>query len=275
MRATPYRIDAVIFDFDGTLTRPGALDFEAIRRAIGCPPGEPILEFLAGLPPEARRDGQARLDAFEAEAAAASQPNDGAEGTVHRLRAAGVRVGVISRNSLASIKRSLRNFAGLSLADFEVVVSRDTPASPKPAPDGLHLAAELLGLDISHVLMVGDHAHDMAAGAAAGALTALLVPQGAESAGDGPDFLVRTLAEVEEIVSLGRPLPQGKLPKDLLEVYLSGLEFRDPSVLVAAGVGGGRGRARRGRPRGAGAEVRSHHLRRRLGGRLPGHGERQ
>jgi hypothetical protein len=27
----------VLFDFDGTLTHPGALDFAAIKREVGCP----------------------------------------------------------------------------------------------------------------------------------------------------------------------------------------------------------------------------------------------
>ena len=30
-----FRLRAVVFDFDGTLTRPGALDFPAIKREVG------------------------------------------------------------------------------------------------------------------------------------------------------------------------------------------------------------------------------------------------
>ncbi|MBC2710323.1 MAG: hypothetical protein HGJ94_04790 [Desulfosarcina sp.] len=55
MTDTPYRIDAVLFDFDGTLTRPGALDFSVIKRAIGCPDGIPVLEFMAGINDDAHR----------------------------------------------------------------------------------------------------------------------------------------------------------------------------------------------------------------------------
>ncbi|GAB4255729.1 MAG: hypothetical protein Kow00122_13950 [Thermoleophilia bacterium] len=237
MRDAAYRIDAVIFDFDGTLTRPGALDFEAIRQALGCPPGEPILEFLAGLPPEARAQGHTLLEAFEAEAAAASLPNDGAVETVRRLRASGVRVGIISRNSRRSIERGLANFGGLTLEDFDVVVSRDVPVRPKPAPDGLHLAAETLGLDVGRLLVVGDRPEDVEAGRAAGALTALLRPEGPRGKEAGSDFVVAGLGQLEEIVRLGRPLPQGKLPQELLEGYLTGLDVLDPAVIVAAGVG--------------------------------------
>ena len=80
MAIAPYRIDAVLFDFDGTLTRPGALDFSVIKRAIGCPDGIPVLEFLAGIDDPAQRLDKARqLDRFELDGAAKSQPNTGAE----------------------------------------------------------------------------------------------------------------------------------------------------------------------------------------------------
>ena len=50
-----YIIKGVLFDFDGTLTRPFAIDFQAIKTAIGCPPDETILEFIETLTDENRR----------------------------------------------------------------------------------------------------------------------------------------------------------------------------------------------------------------------------
>ncbi|MFW5797514.1 MAG: HAD family hydrolase, partial [Spirochaetota bacterium] len=46
------RIDAVLFDFDGTLTRPGLLDYARIREEIGCPPEVGILRYIASRPSE-------------------------------------------------------------------------------------------------------------------------------------------------------------------------------------------------------------------------------
>ena len=46
--ARPFRLRAVLFDFDGTLTRPGALDFAAIKRQVGCPPDRFVLEWDQG-----------------------------------------------------------------------------------------------------------------------------------------------------------------------------------------------------------------------------------
>ncbi|HUI69417.1 MAG TPA: hypothetical protein VL354_02780, partial [Spirochaetia bacterium] len=67
----PFR--AVLFDFDGTLTRPEALDFPELRRLLSCPSGEPILEHIQALPTEGeRKKAWGILDAFELAAARAS-----------------------------------------------------------------------------------------------------------------------------------------------------------------------------------------------------------
>ena len=50
-----YRIRAVLFDFDGTLTLPGALDFSRIKRALNCPPDIPILEYIESIADPVRR----------------------------------------------------------------------------------------------------------------------------------------------------------------------------------------------------------------------------
>ena len=42
----PFDIKAVLFDFDGTLTKPGALDFPLLKKTIGCPSDIPVLEFI-------------------------------------------------------------------------------------------------------------------------------------------------------------------------------------------------------------------------------------
>ena len=63
MTAKPYRIDAILFDFDGTLTQPGSLDFSVIKRTIGCPETMPVLEYMAGIEDDARRVEMARYEA--------------------------------------------------------------------------------------------------------------------------------------------------------------------------------------------------------------------
>ena len=55
-------IKGVLFDFDGTLTRPGSLDFPAMKAELGCPLDQPILEFLATLPRDRRNNLMEILD---------------------------------------------------------------------------------------------------------------------------------------------------------------------------------------------------------------------
>jgi len=246
----PFRLRAVLFDLDGTLTRPGALDFPAIKRAVGCPPESLVLEWIEALPDGARRDhALAALERFEMAAAAVSAPNTDAERVLRSLRAQGLKIGVLTRNGLPAVRRALSRFRGLDADDFDVIVTRDDEIPLKPAPDGVLHAAAAMGVPPEHTLVVGDFVLDMLAGRAAGALTAYLtngdageLPGQAAHELDLPedddcDFVVHGLAELEGVVRLGLGLPHGKLPNALLAGYLRGLAAADPSVLVPAGIG--------------------------------------
>jgi hydrogenase expression/formation protein HypE len=239
VRPATFRVAAVLFDFDGTLTLPETLDFAAVRRAVGCPPGLGLLEFLAGIDDAAERQGkEAVLEAMEAEAAERAQENEGASELLESLHRSGVPLGIITRNTRESIDRSLARLPGFDAGYFGVIVTRDLPLSPKPLPDGVRYAAERLGVDVAELLVVGDYAFDIQAGRQAGALTMYLHndPSGPFH-GEGADFVVQSLAEALAIIRLGLPLPAGKLPADLLRQALSGLGVADPSVLIGAAVG--------------------------------------
>lgn len=239
MSDKPLSIKAVLFDFDGTLTKPGALDFEAIRQAIGCPSGRPILEFIASLPdPAARQTALATLDRLETEAARCSEPNDGAEEIISYLRGKRIPAAIVSRNSRASIEAALRNFTRIQPDDFAVIVSRDDTALPKPNAEGILLAAQQLGMRPDEVLVVGDYVFDIEAGINAGSPTVLLNNRGITlPAGIASDYTISELAQLRDIIALGTPLPQGKLPNRLLRDFLADIAPADPSVLVRPDIG--------------------------------------
>lgn len=202
-----YPIKAVLFDFDGTLTRSGALDFAAIRKALGCPQGVPILEFIKTLEDSRRRQAaRDMLDAFELQGARDSIPNSGAQEVIAWLKRRGLAVGIITRNSRASVLRALENFDSLRAEDFDVMITRDDAPAPKPSGEGVMWAARQLGLSAGEILVVGDFIFDAQAGEAAGAQTALLDPAGDERLqAVRCDFRIDSLDQVAAIVRSAGP----------------------------------------------------------------------
>ena len=209
----PFRIEGVVFDFDGTLTKPGSIDFAAVHRAVGCPRETGLLEFLAAIDdPDQRAQKEAVLMAAEMEAAERCEPNPGLKEVAALLREAGVPMAIITRNRREPIERALSNLEGVEAKDFACLVTRDLPLAPKPSPDSLRYVARELGLEVSQLLMVGDHPFDIEAGVRAGAFTMFLQndPSRANDAGPpGSDFVVKSLVEARQVIRYGLPLPPG------------------------------------------------------------------
>ena len=230
-------VRAVLFDFDGTLTQPGTLDFTALRKALDCPSEEPVLEFITNLPPGPKKKALDTLNRFEMAAARQSSPNTDAEGVIEQLLRKKVPLGIISRNRQAAIGRALRNFRQIRAEDFQVVISRDHRVAPKPDPAGIRLAARRMGVPVHQTLVVGDYWFDVEAGQLAGAPTVLLTngnrPQPGRSQ---PSFIIERLAKLVDIVDERTPLSNGKLPLKNLESLL-GAPLLDPSVLIGPAVG--------------------------------------
>lgn len=231
-------IRGVLFDFDDTLTAPGAIDFEYIRRRIGMPADRPILEYIAELAERTEREAaRAVVEEVELEAAARSRPNQGAEALVDWLRALGLPVGIMTRNSRRAVDLAFASFEHLRPAQFDVVITRDDPVPHKPHPDGVLAAAAAMGVRPEELLVVGDYVFDILAGREAGAATALLDHGRSDAEPDMADFVIHDLEEVRTIVWLGRPLPTGKVPAELLGGFLAGLPADDSSVLIPPRVG--------------------------------------
>ncbi|MBT8351107.1 MAG: hypothetical protein KJO26_07735, partial [Deltaproteobacteria bacterium] len=56
MMDIPFCAEAVLFDFDGTLTKPGSIDFKHIKKVIGCPAESFILEFIDSLDDQVQKE---------------------------------------------------------------------------------------------------------------------------------------------------------------------------------------------------------------------------
>jgi HAD superfamily hydrolase (TIGR01509 family) len=187
-------IRAVIFDMDGTITRP-FFDWAAMKAAMGLPPDRPILEAMDALAPDARVRCEAQLAAFEDQAAEQSELNPGAREALAHCTARGLKTALLTRNSARSVEIVLRRH-GLR---FDTAVTRHC-APPKPAPDALYLIARRLGapgppLSTADLVMVGDFDFDILTGRRAGARTILVTNGQPHAFPTRPDLEIATLLD--------------------------------------------------------------------------------
>ena len=192
----------MLFDFDGTLTYPGALDFPAIKREMNCPADQPILEYLEEQPSPIREPLLKILESKEEQAADESIPNTGAEKCLLNLKSKGLLLGILTRNSLKSVNRMLEKFSGIKKEDFAAIITRED-SLPKPNPHGVYEAARIMGIPTSQLIVVGDFRFDVMAGKEAGAYTVFITnkSQTAMAPGDPePDYTIDYLEEILEII---------------------------------------------------------------------------
>ena len=121
------KIKAVIFDLDGTITEP-FLDFEAIRREIGLSPeAGTLLEAMEKMLPDARRRAMDIIERHEEIAVRESRLNDGAEFMLNKLRNAGIKIGILTRNKRSNAIAISRKHA----IEFDAIYDRDDgPVKP-------------------------------------------------------------------------------------------------------------------------------------------------
>ncbi len=120
----------------------------------------------------------------------------GAVELVERLRALdGVRLGLASNSPRFLVDDALAT-AGLAHA-FEVTVSSDDVAHPKPAPDIYLRVCELLSVSSDEALALEDSVSGVAAAKAAG-LTCIAVPLFAETDVSAADRVIDSLEELLE-----------------------------------------------------------------------------
>lgn len=190
------RVQCVIFDMDGTITRP-QLNFDDIRAALDLPSG-PILEQLPALPPERRAAVERGLYRFEMEAAIRSELQSGAGQVIGRLQRCGVKTALLTRNCRSAVDVVLIRH-GLR---FDLVRTRED-GTTKPSGEPILRTCRDLGVAAERTWSVGDYRFDVLSGRAAGATTVLLV-NGPETPpyADEADHVIRSLAELLPLLEL-------------------------------------------------------------------------
>ncbi|MFP4071313.1 MAG: HAD family hydrolase [Desulfovibrionales bacterium] len=209
-------IQAVIFDFDGTLAELN-LDFGLMQRRLGALAGAfleevpesdglPVLEWLdvlaqrigsrdtaTGL--EFHSRGRLLITAMELEAARTGRLFPDTREILALLLAAKLKVGIITRNSTAAVKNVFPDIERCC----DTFLARDSVPRPKPDPAHVKAALDRLGVEAAKALVVGDHPIDVQTARRAGCLSGAVASGNMsleELAGHSPDFLARDCKEL-------------------------------------------------------------------------------
>lgn len=185
----PSPVHTVLFDLDGTLLDSIRLIIESYHHTLashGLPPRTDDY-WLAGIGTPLRvqfrewAEDEALLQAMIATYRDYNianhdrqvRPYPGVVEVVRRVRARGLRTGLVTSKQRTGADRGLRV---LDLTEqIEVIVAADDVVNPKPHPEPVLRAVEHLGVDTGGTLFVGDSVHDMRSGRAAGARTAAVL----------------------------------------------------------------------------------------------------
>jgi HAD superfamily hydrolase (TIGR01509 family) len=189
-------IKAVIFDLDGTITQP-YFDFDAIREEMGLAKDSgPVLESMEKMTREQRQRAEEILYRHEREAVERSKLNPGAEQTLSSLRAAGIHIGVLTRNKRDNAFAIARKHR----LQFDAVIGReDGPV--KPDAFGVLELCRQFGVEPAETLLVGDYLFDLLCAKAAGAVAVLLASHhDADDFAEHADFSIRQIGGIIDII---------------------------------------------------------------------------
>ncbi|WP_131742556.1 HAD-IA family hydrolase [Actinomadura roseirufa] len=209
---------AVVFDLDGVIVD----SFDVMRRAFriayaevvgdGPAPFEeyskhlgryfPDIMRIMGLPPEIEEPFVRESYRLAGEVTVFP----GVEALLTELNRRGLRLAVATGKS-GPRARSLLTVLGIA-GHFEHVIGSDEVPRPKPAPDIVEHALDLLGVVPEEAVMVGDAVTDLqsARGAGVGAIAALWGESDAEPLlAEGPDAVLRRPADLLGLLAPAPP----------------------------------------------------------------------
>lgn len=189
-------IKAVIFDLDGTITQP-YFDFDIIREEIGLARDSgPVLESMEKMTPQQREKAEKILHYHEQKAVTESKLNIGAKKTLSALHAAGIHIGVLTRNKRSNAIAIARKHK----LKFNAVIGREE-GPVKPDAFGVLQLCQQFGVEPEETLLVGDYLFDLLCAKAAGAVAILLANHSkAEEFIEHADFCIKNITEILEII---------------------------------------------------------------------------
>src|SRR5690606_3148025 len=207
-------INALLFDFDGTLLDTNELIIQTFIAVLGEHfPGryerEDILHFIGPSLEQTFEsiDAERAIELTAQYQAINKQLHDeliteydGVTETLRLLKARVIKMAIVSTKRSANIKRGLA-LMGIDEV-FEHIISLDEVKNPKPDPEPILLALEKLGASKDEALMIGDNYHDIEGGKNAGGRTAGVawsIKGEAFLASYEPDFMLQHISDLLEL----------------------------------------------------------------------------
>lgn len=218
-------IEAILFDFDGTLVYQ-VIDFRVINqrvRGLAAQAGVEVarhehlytLEFIeaaaqdleaanGSLAARFREEAHAIVVEEEVLAARRAQVFPGVPELLSMLREEGIKVGIVTRNCRSAVAAILARHP----IQHDVLLTRDDVEQVKPHPAHLESAVQALGVSSRRTLMVGDHPMDVVAGKAAVAWSIGILNDGRPADyfdAVSPDAVLDSVVRIPAYLA-GRPL---------------------------------------------------------------------
>lgn len=185
---------AVAFDLDGTIAKT-SVRFAPFRERIGCTTGD-VLSYIEGCDAAERERMYAIIDEYERCIEEDCVLDEDFPAVMNFLSKRHIRTGIITRSSHRHAVAVMEKL-GISA---DAVIGRDD-ITPKPSGEPLLLLSQLLEIPPQHMLFVGDFLWDVLAGRNAGVRTVLLVRTGAKHVAPPPDYTIRRLVELIDIIT--------------------------------------------------------------------------
>jgi hydrogenase expression/formation protein HypE len=258
------KIEAVIFDYDGTLVHLN-IDFEAMRRGVerlleshglkqNAFKGLHLLEAIDEATNILSGEDSTAVESFreralklltdeEVKAAKRGKILPGVVALLRALRAHGIKIGIITRNCDQAVRITFPQIEEIC----DVFLSRDSVAQVKPHPAHLTLALEKMAVrNPKRCLMVGDHVLDIEAGRRLGMRTAGVLTghtTAEQFVEAGADFVLDDATKVlNHVFDTGRKTGKGVFQSGKLDIQILGRLLQqyarsDPRVLIGPRIG--------------------------------------
>lgn len=210
-------IEAVLFDMDGVLLdseeyicRAGVRMF--LEKGYKVDP-EVFMEFTGmgenrylggvaekyGIPFDLEKDKARTYEIYGEIVAGRLQPFEGVVDFIEKCRSRGLKLAVASSADPPKVEINLAEI-GIPASTFGTVVTGLDIEHKKPSPDIFLKAAENLGVDATHCLVIEDAISGVAAGKAAGAKVLALTTSFTPEELSGADWITGLLTDVDDEV---------------------------------------------------------------------------